>query len=344
MLKKVLGMKYRTLVTEGNLNNQVGVPHTLFRLRSQHEMAVVEIGSNHPREIRSLCDMLEPTHGLITNIGREHLEFFGSVDGVADEEGALFEALGVRSRSVAIVNADDEYVVMKAKRVKRRVTFGFAGRNVAVKGKMIGLDERGCARFQFSGKKRRAVQVKLGVPGEHQAANALAAAAVGLLFNVPATAIADALGSFRPASKRMELLHVGGVWIYNDTYNANPDSTIAAVRTLAAAKVGGKKIAVIADMRELGERGPEEHAQVGVELARLGIDYLLTFGGLAKHIHDAAKLQQAVHYEQKNVLAEYLAELVAPGDAVLVKGSRGTKMEDVVIFLEERLRSAAVHN
>ena len=117
---------------------------------------------------------------------------------------------------------------------------------------------------------------------------------------------------------------------------------LASLKTLAATRVPGKKIAVLADMRELGAAGPEEHARVGKMVRDLGIDYLLTFGALAMRIHEASGLPQAVHYEQKNMLAEYLAELIAPGDAILVKGSRGMKMEDVLAFLEERLRSAVV--
>ena len=140
----------------------------------------------------------------------------------------------------------------------------------------------------------------------------------------------------------MQVLKVHGVTIYDDTYNANPDSTIAALRTLAQAKVRGNKIAVLADMRELGKHALEEHARVGKELSRLGLKYLLTHGELAKYITEAAKLECGFHYDQKNMLAEYLAELVAPGDAVLVKGSRVMKMEDIVTFLEERLHSAAV--
>jgi UDP-N-acetylmuramoyl-tripeptide--D-alanyl-D-alanine ligase len=172
--------------------------------------------------------------------------------------------------------------------------------------------------------------------------NALAAAAVGLVFNVPQTRIRAALEAFRPESKRMEVLSIKGVTIFNDTYNANPDSTLAALRTLARARVPGKRIAVLADMLELGDGAEEEHARIGKEATRLGLHYLLTYGKLAKHIHNAAGIHFVHHYDQKNILAEYLAELVSRGDAVLVKGSRGMKMEDVVTFLEQRLRSEVV--
>jgi len=165
---------------------------------------------------------------------------------------------------------------------------------------------------------------------------------VGTAFRIPGRRITNALEEFRPARRRSEVLNLEGVIIFNDTYNANPDSMLAALRTLAATRTTGKRIAVLADMRELGEAGPAEHRRIGVAVRELGIDYLLTFGALARHMHEAAGLPTAVHYDQKNILAEYLAELIAPGDAILVKGSRGMTMEDVVAFLEERLRSAVV--
>jgi len=343
MVTQVLNSTYMTLGTEGNLNNHIGVPQTLFRLRKKHDVAVVEIGTNHPGEINYLCQMIEPTHGLITNIGREHLEFFKTLDGVATEEGGLFERLRTRKKAIAFVNADDERVVGLSKGMKKRITYGFTARRVDVRGKQIGMNDEGCVRFQFSGgRQKKPVAVQLNIPGEHNALNALAAAAVGLTFQVPAKRIAKTLEAVHPTSKRMEVLNFGGVVIFNDTYNANPDSMVAALQTLANARVSGNRIAVLADMRELGEVAPAEHRRVGEHVKKLGINYLLTFGDLSRQIYEAAGIPNAFHYDQKNMLAEYLAELIAPGDAVLIKGSRGMKMEDVVFFLEERLQSAVV--
>ena len=341
MVAAVLGMKYRVLSTQGNLNNHVGVPHTLLRLDESHEMAVVEIGTNHPGEIALLCNIVRPTHGLITTIGREHLEFFVTVEGVAREESVLFERLGALKEGVGFVNAADPLVKQAGKSLKRAVSYGMSIRGASVRGKVLGLNETGCAVFQFQGgRMSNRVRVELAIPGEHNALNALAAAAVGLHFKVLPSQIRLALEAFRPASKRMEVKNVHGVTVLNDTYNANPDSTLAALRTLAAAKVTGKRIAVLGDMRELGPTGAAEHEAIGKEAARLGIDYVLTYGELARHIHDGASGRFALHYEQKNMLAEYLVELVAPGDVVLVKASRSLKLEDVVTFLEERLQSS----
>ena len=341
MIAKVLGEKYNVLSTEGNLNNHIGVPMTLFRLNRKHEVAVIEIGTNHPGEIAGLCRTLGPTHGVITNIGREHLEFFGSLDGVAEEEGELFRFLSSPERGTAIVGADDPRISLAARPVKRKLTYGFRSRSASVRGRRVVLDGQGRATFEFrSAAMKRWHGVRLVIPGKHNAMNALSAAAAGVLFHVPPAQISSALESCLPVSRRMETLSIGGVTILNDTYNANPDSARAALETLASLRVTGKKVAVLADMKELGTHAAEGHAGVGKEAAALGIDYILTHGDLARHIHDAAGIPGALHYDQKNMLAEYLAELLSPGDAVLVKGSRGMHMEDIIAFLKERLRPA----
>jgi UDP-N-acetylmuramyl pentapeptide synthase len=278
-----------------------------------------------------------PTHALVTCVGREHLEFFGSLDGVAEEETSLWRAAGMAA-PVALVNLDDPYLKRGRGAGKRRVTFGFTARGAAVKGSALTLDDQACARFRFRGLRMRApAAVRLALPGRHNALNALAAAAAGLTFRVPPAGIVSALGSFTPSARRMEVVKIDGVTIVNDTYNANPDSMIAAVQTLCAMQVPGKRIAVLADMLELGNQSADEHRRVGEAVRQSAPDYLLTYGDQARLIGDTAKGVIVLHYTQKNVLAEYLAELITPGDAVLIKGSRGMKMEDIVTFLGERL-------
>jgi len=339
MVAAVLAARLNVLWTEKNFNNHIGVPKTLFRLEKKHDIAVVEIGTNHPGELQVLCDIVTPTHGLVTNIGAEHLEFFETIDGVAREEGLLFEWLA-KHAGFALVNADDQRVVSAARACRRRISFGFTSRGVGVRGRNIQLDESGRARFEFSGGRiRMRRNVRLGIPGRHQAANALAAAAVGLTFGIPASAIVEALETFAASDRRMVVLELRGVRVLDDTYNANPDSTIAALETLAAMSVPGKKVAVLGDMLELGACEAEEHRRVGEAAERLGINYVLTYGARAEQIHAAVKKAFAVHYDQKNVLAEFLAELVAPGDAVLIKGSRGMAMDDIVAFLIQSRRN-----
>jgi UDP-N-acetylmuramoyl-tripeptide--D-alanyl-D-alanine ligase len=334
MVAAVLRTKYRVLSTAGNLNNQIGVPHTLLALSAKHDLAVVELGTNHPGEIEYLCGIVRPTHGLLTNIGSEHLEFFGDLDGVAREEGALFASL---DGGTAIVNADDPKVKRLAAGRRRAVPYGFSARGVRVRGSRLRFDPRGCANFSLVRPgARRPVPIVLVIPGKHNAGNALAAAAAGVTFGVPGTRIAEALREFQPVSKRMETEVAGGVTILNDSYNANPDSMAAALATLAAVETTGKRIAVLADMLELGPASPDAHRRLGDQVNEAGIDCVLTYGPQARLLHERARVGFTAHYDQKNMLAEYLAELVVPGDVVLVKGSRGMRMEDVVVFLRQR--------
>jgi UDP-N-acetylmuramoyl-tripeptide--D-alanyl-D-alanine ligase len=339
MIARILARRYSVLSSQGNLNNEIGVPQTLFRLRRRHDVAVVEIGTNHPGEIGQLCKILEPTHGLLTTIGKEHLEFFHSIDRVAREEGSLYEALRGTPQGTAFVNADDPRIVAMAHVVRRRVPYGLHARAASVRGSIENIDAVGrvSVSLRHRGSKRRVV-ARLRIPGEHHALNAVAAAAVGVEFGVGLTSIQKSLESFSPASKRMEVFTIGGFTVLDDTYNANPDSMIAALRTLAVASAKGKRIAVLADMLELGTSSQTEHLRIGREAVRLKIDHVLTHGESARQIQLAVGGRSARHYERKDLLSESLARLVAPGDIVLVKGSRGMKMEDVVTFIRDQYR------
>jgi UDP-N-acetylmuramoyl-tripeptide--D-alanyl-D-alanine ligase len=336
MIRSVLSTKYHVLCTEGNLNNHIGVPQTLFRLEKNHEVAIVEIGTNHPGEIEYLCSVLEPTHGLITNIGREHLEFFGSLEGVAKSEGELYAWI-VKHHGVIFVNADDSYLARISRKNKKNVRYGFSARKVSVKGTIESFNEHAQALLHVKPTGKKAIDITVGASGEHNAKNALAAAAVGIELNVPISDIQKSLALFRSAGKRMEVQRIAQKTILNDTYNANPDSMIAALTTLQAMKTKGKKIAVLADMLELGPQAEELHRQIGKSTARYGVDILLTFGSLSKSIHNAAMVETKAHFENKIALTEYLMHALADGDIVLVKGSRGMKMEDVVIGMSEQL-------
>jgi UDP-N-acetylmuramoyl-tripeptide--D-alanyl-D-alanine ligase len=337
MIARVLETAKNVLSTEGNNNNHIGVPQTIFRLTQEHDVAVVEVGTNHPGEVAVLRDVLRPTHVLITNVGREHLEFFGTVEGVAAEETTLWVKAPGGNEPIAFVNTDDALLAHAVRGRKKCVRYGTRMRTADVRASRIQLTPEGGVRFSLAGKGiTKPVDVRLSVPGEHTAVNALAAAAVGLALRVPVKRIVAALDAFTASSKRMEVVHANGVAILNDTYNANPDSTMAALRTLVAYPSDGKRIAVLADMLELGAASEAEHEKIGQAVSSMHIDHLLTYGRLGGRIARAAAMPTAVHYDQKNILAEYLLELLTPGDVVLVKGSRGMRMEDVVIFLQER--------
>ena len=334
MLKSVLSQKYNVLCSEGNLNNHIGVPQTLFRLKKKHEIAVIEIGTNHPGEIEYLCTILEPTHGMITNIGCEHLEFFGSIEGVAKAEGELFHWLA-KHNGTSFVNMDDKHLVHLSKKSKKTVRYGFSSRSASIKGAVKSFNANAQSLLRVKPRAKKSFDITVGAPGEHNAQNALAATAVGLALKVPYVNIQKALSSFHSADKRMQIQQTAKITILNDTYNANPDSTCAALATLHAMVSKGKKIAVLSDMLELGNRAEELHQQIGKALAQYGVDILFTVGTLSKYTYDAAFVETKAHFENKNVLIEYLLHTLDEGDIVLVKGSREMKMEEVVFALDE---------
>ena len=325
MIGAVLRTRYSVLSTEGNLNNHIGVPLMLFRLTPKHDIAVVELGTNHFGEMKYLCGLVEPTHALITNIGREHLEFFGNEDGVAKEETELFRS--VAAKGFAFINADDSDLVKAGKKVHRTLKYG-AARKADVQARHVHTDEYGQPVFELVVKKK-INEVHLSAAGMHNVSNALAAAAVGLKFRVPKKEVISALENYAGGNKRMEVIKRNGITILNDTYNANPDSVLAALKTLQSMKIEGKKIVVLADMLELGEKAENEHAKIGLAVSDLEFEYLLTFGPLSRFTHEASKLAFAEHFETKDALIASLKSQIAPGDAVLVKGSRGMKMEEV---------------
>jgi len=328
MVNAVLRTTYNVLSTEGNLNNHIGVPQTLFRLTSKHDAAVVEIGTNHFGELKYLCEIAEPTHGLITNIGKEHLEFFGDEDGVAKEELELFNYLNDH-RGIAFVNSDDRFLEAASKTLKRQFSYGMASK-ADIRAKKIHTNELGQSDFELVWQKKNiSFAVTLGVPGLHNVTNALAASAVGLKFRVKPKKIAKALKQFSSTSKRMEVVSNNGVTILNDTYNSNPDSVIVALKTLKSFDTTGKKIVVLGDMRELGEASKREHTNIGVVASEMKFDALLTFGPYSKYTSEAFDAD-AKHFEGKEELSTELKKILNHGDVVLIKGSRGMKMEDVV--------------
>jgi UDP-N-acetylmuramoyl-tripeptide--D-alanyl-D-alanine ligase len=331
MISAVLKTKYSVLSTEGNLNNQIGVPQMVFRLTPKDDIAVLELGTNHFGELKHLCTIVEPTHALITNIGKEHLEFFGDEEGVSKEETELFRS--VQTKGFAFINIDDEHLLKAGKKVTRTMTYG-SGTMGEVRATNVRVTDLGQPIFDLvQRKKKKKSTIHLSVTGMHNISNALAAAAVGIKFNVPEKKILHALHGWTAAKKRMEIISRNGITILNDTYNANPDSTLAALKTLQSIKVAGKKFVVLADMLELGEKAEHEHAKIGLAVSDLEFEYLLTFGPLSRFTHEASKLAFAEHFDSKGALIASLKSQLSAGDAVLVKGSRSMEMEDVVAQL-----------
>ena len=325
MTKAVLSMKYNTHATKGNFNNHIGVPMTLFQLKHSHEAAVVEMGTSGPDEIRPLSLATEPDIAVITNIGASHLERLGDLDGVFNEKINI--TAGLKENGTLIVNADDERLCkVKATKHYKVVTFGV--RRGVVKPERLKWNENSCADF-YVGR----THFTLNVPGDHNLYDALAAIAVGEAFRIPKADIAKALAGFTSTSMRMEIKEANGFKIVSDCYNANPSSTKMALQTLGNMKLEGKRIAVLGDMLELGKESGNLHKQIGAMVPEMNFDMLLAVGKEAKKYVEGAKargMKNVQYFETVPEVVTRLSEIVAEGDVLLVKGSRGMHLEQVV--------------
>lgn len=324
----VLAQAHQTHRTLGNLNNHIGVPLTLGGLQNEHAIAVVEVGTNHFGEIAQLCDIAEPDFGLITNIGREHLEYFGDLAGVARAELELFDYLKTHN-GAALVNIDDPTLRAQKWDHLRTVTYGFS-EGAQVRGVHATIGEDGCSTFSVGG-----VSIRVPIAGAHNALNALAAVAVGLQFGVSLEAARAGIESCKPVSKRMQVERIAGVTFINDAYNANPESMRAALDSLMAMPVAKetRRIAVLGDMLEMGAASPAAHREIGEKINQLEVDALFAFGNAAKEIVaavDANKIERAEHFQNKSDLCKAFCDFLRNDDVVLVKGSRGMAMEEVI--------------
>lgn len=343
MVASVLAQRRKILKTEGNLNNRLGVPQTLFRLSDRHTGAVIEMGVDNLGQTTRLCEIAQPTIGVITNIGPDHLEFFGSLDGSAQAKAELLEML---PRDGAVVlNADDSYYADLAKRVRCRVvSFGFSP-TADVRAIDVRSDDRNGTTFRLLlPGKVRGTNVRIRVQGNHNVANAMAAGAVGSLLRLPGTVIAKGLSRFKPAAMRSQVSVSQGVKIIVDCYNANPASMKAAVQLLAQTGPARKRVAVLGDMLELGPNAVRMHEEVGAFVAEQRIDQLVACGTLGRSLARGAiqaGLPQSVVREVSDAAAAASAvkAIVKPGDVVLVKASRGMKLELVVDALQKAGRT-----
>jgi UDP-N-acetylmuramoyl-tripeptide--D-alanyl-D-alanine ligase len=337
MTSSVLSQRYSVLKSEGNFNNAIGVPLTLFRLSRAHEIAVIEMGTGAPGEMSRLVEIARPDVAVITNVGPTHLEFFGSIDEVAAEKGIL-----ARAASSAVLNADDPFVAKMRDAVDgKTISFALArddltGRDTCdtILAAEIMQDRDGRSEFTLTTSKGK-IRVYLASLGRHNVYNALAAASVGVLFHVGLDKIKKALESYKGVPMRMQKVAVDGATIIDDTYNSNPISLRAAVDFLSEAECDGKRIVVVGDMLELGERSDELHREAGRFIARRPIHTLVTVGNRATKIAEAAlndgiSKDRVVICETNVEAVTHLHSILGEGDIALVKGSRGMKMEEIV--------------
>ena len=336
ILSAILGQAFQVLKSPASFNNDIGVPLTLLRLDSAHEVGVLEVGSNHPGELEPLLNMVRPELGVLTGIGREHLEHFGDLDGVIREEGML--AVLLPKSGTLFLNGDQEASSAISGRCRAKVV-------------RIGLNETNewvAHRVQCTGS---GYQFEVSGPdpswngtytipllGRPQAVNALMGIAVAAHLGMKRQEVVEGLARCRPAPMRLELQSLdSGVWILNDAYNANADSTRVALETLKELPCMGRRIAVLGDMEELGDHARGAHVEAGQLAAELKLNAFFAVGRGAVHSIRAAQkagLRDAFSFTCVQALGEALAEYAAPGDLVLLKASRAVRLERIADFLK----------
>lgn len=332
MISAVLAMKYNTLKTQGNFNNDIGLPITIFRLTQKHEMAVLEMGMSHMGEINYLASIARPDVAVITNIGMSHIENLGSQENIWKSKMQICDFFD--ENGLLVVNGDDKF--LKAGSDKCKVIYcGIENKDcdlVAEDIENLGIDGTKF-KVQVDGE-RHEVYVK--IPGVHNVYNALYAIAVGRHFGVDMQDIIDGIREFLLTNMRMEIKNSSGICVINDCYNASPDSMRAALKVLKDMKVG-RKIAVLGDVLEIGDFA--EKALYGVGLEMDSIDVLVTVGKNSRYIAKGAELsgvETVVSFDGNSEAIAYLEENIKTGDAVLIKASRGMHFEEIAEALYAR--------
>lgn len=323
-----LSRRLRVLKTTGNLNNEIGLPLTLFRLDSSHQAAIAEMGMSGFGEIDTLARIAAPNIGIVTNIGLSHIEMLGSQENIYRAKSELFPHIS--PGGTVIINGDDPILFAHRQDINCKViTVGLAPEN-----DLTATDIRSgqdCVSFTaIYGSQQAAVNLQF--PGEHNVINALLACAAALCLGIPLSEAACGLEAYKPNDKRMQLIDCGGITIINDCYNAAPASVVAALKVLCARP--GRKIAVLGDIKELGSFTESAHRDIGHQAAALGVDALFSFGENARWIARAAEKEITVHhFDEIATLNKSLAAYIRPGDTVLVKASRAMRLERVTEFL-----------
>ena len=339
MVARVLEERWNVLTTEGNLNNRIGVPQTLLRLTAAHQAAVIEMGVDRKGQTTRLAEITRPTIGIITNIGSDHLEFFRTLDDSAQAKGELLDLM--EAEQAVVLNADDPFFEYLAARSRCRVvSFGLSPK-AQVRAVDTAADQRGTSFRLVMPGKTKPTPTAIHAFGLHNVSNALAAAAVGQVCGLSGLSIARGLSHFRPAAMRSQVEVSGEITIINDCYNANPSSMKAAIDLLSDLGSRGRTFAVVGDMLELGPEGPGLHRDVGAYLARKGIAWLIACGTLGKEFAegavgagmDANRIRRVADAAEAG---ELILSLVCESDVVLIKASRGMRMEHVVEALRNR--------
>ncbi len=340
MIAAVLHKSFEVLKSQGNLNTEIGLPLTLFELRPHDQVVVLELAMRKRGDIEYLASMAKPEAGVLTRVTESHIEFLGSLEGIARAKAELFEALP--EGGWATINGDDPWGRWIASRTEAQ-TF-FYGENLAddlrVWAENLSLDDLGRPQFDLYLGGVSAGRVQLSLAGRHHVANALGAACVGHIMGASSENIRDGLENVQVTGMRMEWMNRDRIRILNDAYNSSPTSCVAALDTLTQTRVAGRKVAILGDMLELGPDAQKRHLEVGRYIATGDLDVLLTVGELAS-LFGVGAVQEGFpggshhHFPDNDALIGSLAEAIAEGDLVLVKGSRGCRLESCVQVLKE---------
>jgi UDP-N-acetylmuramoyl-tripeptide--D-alanyl-D-alanine ligase len=335
-----LAKKFRVTKTEGNFNNHVGLPQTMLAANRDDQIAVWEIGMNHPGEIAALAKLAAPDAAIITNVGVAHIEFMGSREAIAQEKGALAEAVG--PGGTVILNGDDAFSESIAQRTSAKIVLAGID-NGQVSATDISQHSTGSEFTILEGAHR--CRAQLPVPGIHMVQNAMLAVAAGRLFGLSLEECAVGLASTPLTKARLQIKEIEGIQFIDDSYNANPDSMKAALRTLVELEADGRRIAVLGEMGELGAESERGHREVGEAAAALRIDELIAVGetgGAIARAAEKAGLENSSAVESASEAAAWLAKNAAPGDLILIKGSRSARMERVLEEFAKRPRAEEV--
>ncbi len=337
MTAAIMGRGRKVLKTQGNFNNLVGLPLSLLPVGQQHDFAVLEMGMNHPGEIARLTEIADPDIACITNIQDAHLAGLHDIDGVARAKGELFA--GVKAWAKLVVNIDDRRVRALARRCpQEKITFGRRASALVRALRLRSLGEGGMSfTLRIGGRESR---VRIRGLGAHNVQNALAAAGMAHAAGIPFADIVSGLEAFRPTEKRLQVQTLaGGIKLVNDAYNANPSSMLAALETMRHMAPRHRKVAILGDMLELGAQSHAAHQVVGEAAARLKFDYLLAVGDFADILVKAARQagmrkEKALSFADKEAITRWLSEateqgVLEAGDWILLKGSRGMRMETI---------------
>jgi UDP-N-acetylmuramoyl-tripeptide--D-alanyl-D-alanine ligase len=335
LMASVFRQKLATLWNEASFNNDIGVPLTLLRLEKSHQAAVIEAGTNHPGELAPLVRMIQPKYGVITNIGREHLEFFGDIAGVAQEEGRLAELLP--ADGVLFVNGDNEWTGQIVKQTRAKVIRVGLDKKNDWRAHSVRLDKNGVTFRVEAPKAEFNDEYRVHLLGRHQVVNALLAAAVSGELGLGRPAVRDGLAECKPPKMRLQFWEANGVRVLDDAYNANADSTLAALETLCDLPLQGRRVAVLGDMNELGAHSEAAHAEVGRRAAELGIGQLFAVGKMAGVTAKAAReagLTRVIEFTDVETAMKAVKGFIKAGDVVLLKASRALRLERIAETLK----------